>query len=117
MKRIPYKVRLWVGVGLVLWSILAIIATIIYASYRAPMWILITGPIMAVIAFVVGIIFVPRTKEDKTPIVVEKKQKANKPKKYKPRKQKKPFMTEEEWQKQEEEDDELMFIEEIVEDD
>ncbi len=116
MKKIPYKVRLWIGIGLVLWSVLAVIATIIYAAYGAPIWILITGPIVAVIAFAIGIIFIPRTNEDGTPIVIEKKQRIKKPKSYKTKKQKKPFMSDEDWQAIEEEDDEMMFIEEVVED-
>lgn len=47
----------------------------------------------------------------------EKPIKQPKPKKYRPKKTKKPFMTEEEWKELEEEDDEMMFIEEVVEDD
>ena len=116
MKKIPYKVRLWIGIGLVLWSVLAVITTIIYAAYGTPMWILITGPIVAVVAFAIGIIFIPSTKEDGTPIVVKKKQRIKKPKSHKPKKQKKAFMTDEEWKALEEEDDEMMFIEEVVED-
>ena len=117
MNKIPYKVRLSIGVGLVLWSILAVIATVIYASYNAPLWILIVGPISAVITFVIGIILVPRTNEDGSPIVIEKKPKIKKPRKYKTNKEKKPYMSDKEWQEQEEEDDEMMFIEEVVEDD
>ena len=55
------------------------------------------------------------------PVVEEPKKepikKVSKPKKYKPKKQKTPFMTDKEWKEEEEEDDEMMFIEEIVEDD
>ena len=116
MKKIPYKIRLGIGVGLMLWAVLAVIAIIVYASYGAPFWILIIGPIVAVIAFAIGIIFVPRANEDGTLIVIEKKQRVKKPKSYKSKKQKKPFMTDGEWREQEEEDDEMMFIEEEVED-
>jgi hypothetical protein len=116
MNKIPYKARLWVGVGLILWSIAAFIATIIYGSYGAPTWILVAGPIFAVIAFAIGVVFVPKTNEDGTPIVVERKSKPKKPKNRKPKKQKKPFISDEEW-KELEEDDEMMFIEEVVEDD
>lgn len=48
---------------------------------------------------------------------VEKPALTPKPKQHKPKKVKKPFMTEEEWRQQEEEDDEMMFIEEVIEDD
>lgn len=116
MKKIPHKVRTGIGVGLILWSIAAIIATIVWGAYGAPIWALIVYPIMAVISFIVGVIFVPRTNEDGTPIVVKKEPKPKK-KKIKTKKLKRPFMTEEEWKQQEEEDDEMMFIEEIVEDD
>ena len=117
MSKIPYKVRVGVGVGLVLWSIVAIIATIIWAAYGAPLWVLIAYPIISAISFIAGIIFVPRTNENGTPFVLNKKSKVRKPKKYKPKNQKRPFITEEEWKEQEEEDDEMMFIEEVVEDD
>ena len=117
MNKIPYKVRLWVGVGLILWSIAAFIATIIYGSYGAPIWILVSGPIFDVIASAIGVVFVPKTNEDGTPIVAEKKSKPKKPKNRKPKKQKKPFISDEEWKELEEEDDEMMFIEEVVEDD
>lgn len=116
MNKIPYKARLWVGVGLILWSIAVFIAAIIYGSYGAPTWILVAGPIFAVIAFAIGVVFVPKTNEDGTPIVVERKSKPKKPKNRKPKKQKKPFISDEEW-KELEEDDEMMFIEEVVEDD
>ena len=117
MNRIPYKVRIGVGVGLVIWSVIAIVATIIWAAYGAPIWVLIVYPILAVIFFVAGIIFVPKANEDGTPFVPEKKPKHKKLKSHKRKKQKRPFLTEEEWKKLEEEDDEMMFIEEVVEDD
>lgn len=40
-----------------------------------------------------------------------------KPKKYKTKKQRKPFISDKEWEEFEEEDDEMMFIDEVVEDD
>ena len=117
MNKIPYKVRMGIGVGLVLWSLAAFIVTIVIAAYGAPIWTLILIPIVAVITFVIGIIFVPKTNEDGTPFVVKKKPKVNKPKKRKAKRPRKPFMTDEEWREQEEEDDEMIFIEEVVEDD
>ena len=83
MNKIPYKFRLWFGIGLVLWAVVAVVATIIYAAYGAPIWALIVVPIVAVIAFAIGIIFIPKTNEDGTPIVIEKKQRTKKPKNYK----------------------------------
>ncbi len=117
MNKIPYKVRTGVGTGLILWSVIAVIATIVWGSYGAPIWALILIPIVAVITFVIGVIFVPRTNADGTPIVIEKKPKVKRPKIRKAKRHKKPFMTDEEWREQEEEDDEMMFIEEVVEDD
>ena len=117
MKKIPYKVRMGIGVGLVLWSLAAFIVTIVIAAYGAPIWTLILIPIVAVITFVIGIIFVPKTNEDGTPFVVKKKSNSKKLKKRKTKKVKRPFMTDDEWREQEEEDDEMIFIEEVVEDD
>ena len=117
MNKIPYKVRTGVGVGLILWSVVAVIATIIWGAYGAPPWALILMPIVAIITLVIGVIFVPRTNADGTLIVIEKKSKIKTPKIRKTKRYKKPFMTDEEWQKQEEEDDEMMFIEEVVDDD
>ena len=117
MNKIPYKVRTGIGVGLILWSVVAVIATIIWGAYGAPIWALILMPIVAVITFVIGVIFVPRNNRDGTQIVIEKKPKIKKSNRRKLKRKKKPFMTDEEWQEQEEEDDEMMFIEEVVEDD
>ena len=64
MNKIPYKIRTGIGVGLILWSVVAIIATIVWGSYGAPIWALILIPIVAVITLVIGIIFVPRTNAD-----------------------------------------------------
>ena len=58
MNKIPYKIRTGIGVGLILWSVVAIIATIVWGSYGAPIWALILIPIVAVITLVIGIIFV-----------------------------------------------------------
>ena len=113
MKRAPYKVRIGISVGLFLWAIGCIIAAICLSQIGL-LWTAFVGPILAVVAFAFSIIIMPKTKEDGSPIVVEKKPKRAK---HKVRKNKKPFMTEEEWKKQEEEDDEMMFIEEVVEDD
>lgn len=113
----PYRVKMRIGVGLVLCSIVAIIAAIVSGAYGAPIWMLILIPSIAVLLFALGIAFVPKTNEDGTPFVKEKNPNNKKPNKCKVKKSKKPFMTEEEWGEQEEEDDEMMFVEEVVEDD
>ena len=115
MKKIPHKVRVGISVGLFLWAIGCVIAAICF-SQMGFLWTAFVGPILAVVAFVFSIIIMPKTNEDGTPIVIEKKPKPKRTK-HKTKKHKKPFMTEEEWKEQEEEDDEMMFIEEIVEDD
>lgn len=109
MKKVPYKARLWIGVGLIIWSILALVATIVYASHGAPIWILIVGPILAFVVFIVGIIFVPKRKDESQPQkTVSSKIKVNKPKKI--HKKKKPFITEEELEELDDEDEEAMHI-------
>lgn len=45
MNKIPYKVRVGFGIGLFLWSIGAIIATIIFSQRGLGVWVLIVGPI------------------------------------------------------------------------
>ena len=107
MKRAPYKVRIGISVGLFMWAIGFIIAAICLSQIGL-FWTAFVGPILAVVAFVFSIVIMPKTKEDGSPIVVEKKQKRAK---HKVRKNKKPFMTEEEWKKQEEEDDEIEAME------
>lgn len=117
MNKIPYKVRLWIGVGLILWSIVAFLATIIYGSYGAPSWILIAGPIFAVIAFAIGIVFIPKTNQDGSPIVVESKPKQKKQHRRNSKKQKEPFISDKERKGFEDEEDDMIFIDEVVEDD
>ena len=68
------------------------------------------GFILPVVAFVISIIIMPKTKEDGSPIVEEKKLKPKKIKKYKPKKQKKPFISDKEWNELDEEDEEEMYI-------
>lgn len=111
MKHLPYKVRLYLGIILVICSILLVVAVIIYANYHAPTWILVTGPIVAFLSFIIGIILVPRTNEDGSIVVIEKKNKYIK--KYKVPKEKKPFMSVDEWEKEEEEDEEMIYIDDV----
>lgn len=114
MNRVPYKTRMGMSVGLVLLSIIIIIATVICGAYGVPIWLLVLLSVAAALTFVMGIIFVPKTNEDGTPFVIGKKSKKKKPKRHK---DKKPFVTDKEWKEQEEEDDEMVFVEEVVEDD
>ena len=109
MKKIPYKVRVGISVGLFLWSIGAVIASIVF-SQQGYLWTAYVGPILAVTTFVISIIIMPKTKEDGSPIVEEKKSKPKKIKKYKSKKQKKPFISDKEWNELDEEDEEEMYI-------
>ena len=63
--------------------------------------------------FITSLIFIPKTNEDGSPIVIKKKQKNYHQKVHK---RKKPFISEQEWQQLEEEEDELMYIEEMEDD-
>ena len=109
MNKVPYKARLSIGVGLIIWSILALVTTIVYASHGAPIWILIVGPILAFVAFIVGIIFVPKRKDESQPQkTVSSKKKVNRPKKI--HKKKEPFITAEELEELDDEDEKAMYI-------
>lgn len=109
MKKIPYKVRVGISVGLFSWSICAVIASIVF-SQQGLLWTAYVGPILAAIAFIASIIIMPKTKEDGSPIVGEKKPKPKKIKNYKLKKQKKPFISDKEWDELDEEDEEEMYI-------
>ena len=112
MNKIPFKIRLYLGVGLMLLALVAALSMIISASYGARIWALITVPILAIVVFIIGFIFIPRTNEDGTPIALEKNTKSKKSIK----KEKEPFISSKEWEELEEEDDEMIFIEENMED-
>ena len=112
MKSIPYKVRLWLSIGLFIWSIVAFIVSIIWYTNTKQLWIIIAIPIIAFICFMMSIVFFPRFKDDGTP-TVESKQKKQKQLQYsEPKISKKPFITEKEWEELDEEDEECMYIEE-----
>ena len=64
MKRIPDKVREGIAIGLFIWSIVAIIVTIVYLQYDFQLWIVITMPILAVLAFIISIVFMPTSKKE-----------------------------------------------------
>ena len=111
MNKIPYKVRLYLSIGLFLWAIIAFIISIIVYINTKQLWIIIVIPIIAVISFIVSIIFFPRFKDDGS-LTVEPKEKQHKEKKYKPKKYKKPFISDKEWNELDEEDEECMYIDE-----
>ena len=112
MKRIPYKVRLWLSIGLFIWSIVAFIFSIIIYTNTMQLWIVITIPIIAFISFIMSIVFFPRFKDDGVP-TIEPKQKAQKPiRHHKANNPRGPFINERDWEELEEEDEECMYIEE-----
>ena len=74
MTKIPYKVRVGISVGLFIWSIGAVIASICF-SQMGLLWTAYVGPILAFLAFILSVVFMPKTNEDGTPIVIEKKRK------------------------------------------
>ena len=112
MNRIPYKVRLWLSIGLFIWAIVAFIVSIIYYVNTMQLWVIIVVPIIAFICFIMSIIFFPRFKDDGTP-TVEPKQKKHKQLQYSESKvSKKPFITEKEWEELDEEDEECIYIDE-----
>lgn len=112
MKKIPHKVRLGIGIALLIWSLLAFLAVIIYASYKADLWILISVPILAFITFIIGIIFIPKNDESGSPIVSDKKYQIKKRKITK----NKNIKARQEDVDEDEEDDEMIFIEEMMDD-
>ena len=112
MNRIPYKVRLWLSIGLFIWAIVAFIVSIIYYVNTMQLWVIIVVPIIAFICFIMSIVFFPRFKDDGTP-TVEPKQKKQKQLQYSESKvSKKPFITEKEWEELDEEDEECIYIDE-----
>ena len=112
MKRIPYKVRLNLSIGLFIWAIISFIVAIIYYVNTKQLWVMIVVPIISFISFIVSIVFFPRYKDDGTPTVESKLKVNNKRKQYKHHKQKKPFINEKEWEELDEEDEECMYIDE-----
>ncbi|NLE06758.1 MAG: hypothetical protein GX638_18405 [Crenarchaeota archaeon] len=72
MTKTPYKVRVGISVGLFIWSIGAIIASI-YFSQSGLLWTAYVGPILAFIAFVLSVIIMPKTSNDNNSIKIEEK--------------------------------------------
>ena len=109
MKRIPYKARLWLSIGLFIWSIVAFIASIVFYANTKQLWTIIAIPIIAFISFVLSIVFFPRFENDGIP-TVEPKQKSQKPAHHKSKKSKKSFISEKEWEELDKEDEECMYL-------
>lgn len=109
MNKIPYKVRLWLSVGLFAWAIVSFTASIIFYENTKHLWAIIVVPIVAFICFILSIVFFPRFKEDGTP-TAEPKQNAKKLPQYKSKRIKRPFISEKEWIELDEEDEECTYI-------
>ena len=115
MKKIPYKVRVGLSIGLFLWSIFAVLMTIIYAYYRYELWIVIVGPICAFLAFIFSIILMPKSLEKDKHAPVKPKPRTHRPHNDVPKK-KKPFISEKEWEELEEEEEECFAMEQVDDD-
>ena len=72
MTKTPYKARVGISVGLFIWSIGAII-TSIYFSQSGLLWTAYVGPILALIAFVLSIIIMPKANNNNDSIKIEEK--------------------------------------------
>lgn len=72
MTKTPYKARVGISVGLFIWSIVAIIASIYY-SQNGLLWTAYVGPILAFTAFVLSIIIMPKTSNRNNSIKIEEK--------------------------------------------
>ena len=110
MKRIPPKARTGISVGLFLWSIADAIFTIIFYNKYKELWILIMGITLGVIAFIASIVFMPVRSDDVASTTIKYKKDTHKPRKYRKRNGKKPFITDKEWEELEEEEEELMYV-------
>lgn len=111
MKNIPYKVRVGIAIGLFIWSILAVIFTIVFAYHHYALWVIILGPYLAVIAFILSIIFMPKSHEGEVNPPPKAKPRNHRPSHYS-EKNKKPFINEKEWEELEEEEEECFVMEE-----
>lgn len=107
MNKIPYKARVGLSVGLFLWSIGCIIATIVFSQKGLGLWIVIVGPILSILAFIFSIILMPKEIQNKEPVSTKPKPRVHRPH---PEKHKKPFISEKEWEELEEEDEECLYL-------
>lgn len=111
MNKIPDKVRVGIAIGLFLWSIIAIIMTIIYAYYHYELWIVIVIPILSFLAFILSIIFMPKSIQTNRHAPAKPKSRTHRPHNDVPKK-KKPFISEKDWEELEEEEEECFAMEE-----
>ena len=111
MNKIPYKVRLWLSIGLFIWAIVAFVVSVIYYANTMQMWIIIVIPIVAFTSFIMSIAFFPRFKDDGA-ATVEPKQEVQKQIHCKTNNTRKPFTSKKEWEELDEEDEECMYIDE-----
>ena len=115
MNKIPDKVRVGIAIGLFLWSIIAIIMTIIYAYYHYELWIVIVIPILSFLAFILSIIFMPKSIQTNRHAPSKTKPRTHRPSYYSSKK-KKPFISEKEWEELEEEEEECFAMEQADDD-
>ena len=64
-KKLPYKVRLWVGDILIMLSVFVVIGICIFAPYSMPVWLIVLLSFVAAVIFIVGFVFIPKTSEEK----------------------------------------------------
>ena len=104
---------------LIIFGFLSLVAAIVMFILKIDLIVgIISAFLTALISLGIGFYFWktsdhPVTEQPQTIKAVKK----TKPNKYKVKKQKKPFISDKEWEEFEEEDDEMMFIDEVVEDD
>ena len=109
MNKIPHKVRTGISVGLFLWSIGCIIAIIVYSQNGADLWVSIVGPLLAVFAFILSIVFVPKDDKNSESVNGKTQPRAHRSQPHH-KKHKRPFINEKEWEELEEEDEECLYL-------
>lgn len=124
--KLPKAVRLSVGFGCLGWSLICIPYAIIKYVNEKELWVLYFGLFAGFLALLTGLFFLIFIKT-RPPITKDNVEPSDKPVKdvhihsvfhsSKPKKEKKPFINEKEWEELEEEDDEAYFAEEIADDD
>ena len=121
MKKDKNKVIVILGFSCVFLSVTFAIISLLGIFIKYPFWMYIAFPILAVVFFVCCIVLTPKKKVEPKPVVMEEKKTivvtSTKVKIKRTKTIKEPFISVKEWNELEEEDDEMMFIEEVVEDD
>lgn len=118
--KLPKGVRLGVGLGCIGWSFVYIPYAIIKYINEKEVWVLYFGLFAGFLALLTGLVFLIFFKSKEPSETPKKEIHAQPISSYKPRKvkkNKKPFISEEEWGELEEEDEEAFYIEEMMEDD